>query len=118
MCSQGCTVFFLNLLLLSPGLSDDEVNYGDRYNIRLNRKAQTLEFSSDDQSSWTTIWNRDDPPFSEGGRRKVQGSYYVIESVTQEDSGVYKQRDKSRRYVTSDTLVVTREDVSCLSSLF
>lgn len=100
----------IGLLLLcafvSLGLSDDELYYGDRFSIRLSRKAQTLEYSTDYRSSWKIIWNRDDPPASEDSRHKVQGSYYVIESVTQRDSGIYKLKDKGRRFLWTETLEV------------
>ncbi|XP_074530092.1 uncharacterized protein LOC141793359 [Halichoeres trimaculatus] len=100
------TVLLLLCSLVSLGLSDDELNYGQSYSIKLFRRAQTLEYAMYSESSWRTIWNRVDPLAIEDSRYEVTDSYFKIKSVTQRDSGIYKQRDRSRTYVRTDILVV------------
>ncbi|XP_073343769.1 uncharacterized protein [Pagrus major] len=89
------------------GLSYDELEYGSSYTLRLHRKAQSLTFTPRyDESNVTILWKRDDPPASQDSRRKVMGSYYMINPLTQEDSGTYIMRDKDRLPLSVRTIRV------------
>ncbi|XP_034546708.1 uncharacterized protein LOC117817987 isoform X2 [Notolabrus celidotus] len=91
---------------LSLGLSYDEVNYGETYRIRIQRRTHTIKHIKPYSSSVTILWNRDDPPATGDSRTKLEGSYFLINSVTQRDSGIYTLRDKDQNHMSTKTLEV------------
>lgn len=98
------------LLLLAAcccvGYSYETEEYGNTFMMRLVRKAQTLELTQEHRSEPTVLWKRDDPPAREDSRRRVSGSYFVIDKLTQRDSGRYIMRDKDGIAVSVRTIAV------------
>ncbi|GAA6235843.1 uncharacterized protein LOC108899276 isoform X1 [Lates japonicus] len=84
----------------------DEVFYGYTYRMRLHRKAVSIKFIQSYSSDATILWKRDDPPASEDSRRMVVGAYYVIENVTQRDSGNYIMSDKDGKVLSKKNIEV------------
>lgn len=100
------------LFVTSVGLSHDWLDYGDTYRMRLHRKAQSIEFSPNYNSDAKVLWKRDDPPAREDSRQKVMGAFYVMNNLTQKDSGSYTIRDRDQKALSTNTIMVTGEDPS------
>lgn len=82
-------------------------DYGAEYTIRINRRTQVIEFSPDHSSDVIVLWSREKGLVSEEKRHKVTGSYFVIEKVTQSDSGSYRLKDEDQRVLTTKYLGVS-----------
>lgn len=104
------TLFFL-FLDFFLGLSYDELEYGSSYTMRLSRRAETLTFIPWHSIHVTILWKRDDPSASEDSRRKVRGSLFMINSLTQQDSGAYIVRDTDHLTLSDKTIRVVGESL-------
>nr|XP_020500999.1 uncharacterized protein LOC109992645 isoform X2 [Labrus bergylta] len=100
-------VVFMLWSFFAMGFSQDEVEYGDTYRIRLPRKTESVGFIRSNISHVTILWNRDEPSTSYNSRQKVIGSYFFLEKVTRNDSGTYIMKDKDQKVISSRTLEVT-----------
>ncbi|CAJ1058537.1 uncharacterized protein LOC121516255 isoform X1 [Xyrichtys novacula] len=89
----------LVLLFLSVwvpfGFSYEELYYGDTFRTWVSSGIQTIELTNNRNPTAKVVWNRDDPSAGgEDGRLWMDGSYFVIDRITQRDSGRYSLRDK------------------------
>ncbi|KAM9741059.1 uncharacterized protein ACNS7B_012297 isoform 2-T2 [Menidia menidia] len=97
---------FLVLLVsacIGSGLADidrDQVNYGNRYKIRIQSFIHVIDFLQKDGNDTITIWKRDDPEGTEDPRRGMRGNSFTIENVTQRDSGRYILRNSKSRFIS------------------
>ncbi|XP_072251904.1 uncharacterized protein [Leuresthes tenuis] len=101
-------LFFLSACVC-VGLSYDtyaEVEYGNRHRMRVQRTVRLIEFVPTHSSNSTILWKQDDPEASEAARRRMVGRYYMINNVTQRDSGQYILRDRGWTPLSTKTVEV------------
>ncbi|XP_040903458.1 uncharacterized protein LOC121188032 isoform X2 [Toxotes jaculatrix] len=83
-----------------------EREYGNSHNILMLSTAHSIKFIPQHSSNGMILWSLDNPSVSDDGRRKVKGIYYVINSLTQRDSGRYIVSDKNQRVLSTQTIEV------------
>lgn len=99
---------FFSAVGLSHGVSED---YGTSHRMYLDPNVHSIEFKPVYKSEVTVLWKRDEPPASFDSRKHVIGSYYVINNLTQRDSGRYILKDKNQRTLSTKTIDVKGEDL-------
>ncbi|XP_026212907.1 uncharacterized protein LOC113160070 [Anabas testudineus] len=98
---------------LSHGVSED---YGTSHRMYLDPNVHSIEFKPVYKSEVTVLWKRDEPPASFDSRKHVIGSYYVINNLTQRDSGRYILKDKNQRTLSTKTIDV--KEITRLYTLY
>lgn len=78
--------------------------------MRVATWVHSIEFVPKHSSERTVLWSRDDPEPSGDTRRRMSGSYYLINSVTQRDSGNYILKDRDQMILSRKTVEVVGED--------
>ncbi|KAL3972955.1 NADH dehydrogenase (ubiquinone) 1 beta subcomplex subunit 2 [Sarotherodon galilaeus] len=74
-------------------VENHEVEYGNRFRMRVSRRVHFIEFIPKNKSEGTILWNRDEAPPREGSRWKMIGTLYTINSLAPKDSGRYIFKD-------------------------
>ncbi|XP_037531791.1 uncharacterized protein LOC119409002 [Nematolebias whitei] len=85
--------------------------------MRVATWVHSIEFVPKHSSEETVLWRRDNPEPSGDTRRRMSGSYYLINSVTQRDSGNYILKDRDGMILSRKTVeVVAKKETRSLSS--
>lgn len=108
-----------------PGCSlDVSVDYGDNYKIWLSSRAKTLEVRYPKGSDPVVLWNSSNPLLPESSSRRWVGYFYMMNNLTQADTGRYIPRDKNglelevyNIHVRGEFLSKKDNDPTLLSSL-
>lgn len=83
--------------------------YGDRFNIRMVRQVEFLEFRQKDKSDTVVLWNRTNPKMVRRSSQRIIGNFYFMYNLTQEDSGEYTTRNKNGLVMDTYNIVVVGE---------
>nr|XP_004545448.1 uncharacterized protein LOC101464566 [Maylandia zebra] len=91
-------MILLLLLVASLGVGLEnvenyEVEYGNRFRMRVSRRVHFIELIPKNKSEGTILWERDEDQPKEGSRWKMTETLYTISSLAQKDSGRYIFKD-------------------------
>ncbi|XP_071313941.1 uncharacterized protein [Trachinotus anak] len=90
----------------------EEEWYGNTHRMRLHKRAHSITFIPKSSSNEMILWKRDDPPASEDSRRKIMGAHFVINKLTQRDSGRYIVSDIDKKMLFTTTIAVIANTLS------
>ncbi|KAM3604281.1 uncharacterized protein V6R79_008852 [Siganus canaliculatus] len=88
------------------GLSYHQRKYGQVFKILMPSHIETIRFTPVNKSPPTIVWRRRDPPAGEDGKHILKGIYFVIQRLTQEDSGKYELLEKNSEAFSTRELLV------------
>lgn len=102
------------LCLLSPGISEDQyyMKYGAKVTMRAESRVRSITFVNRKGSDGVTVCSRNSAVRSEKRRGVFVGNTYVIEDLTQSDTGRYLMMDKAQNILFTKSVEVIGKDPS------